>query len=232
MLDKRMWLGVVLLSLLSLPVQAERISAKSVNLCEVGKAQSPINLEEYLSTDLSPLAMAYKKTALDVVNTGHTIQMYYEPGSVLSVGEQRYALSQVEFYTPSEHYLNGAPYPMELQFVHVSADGVLGIVSVMVKLGAHNRVLQGLWDNIPMEGKRKTVKTVMLSAQDLMPEDKGYYHYKGSLSVAPCSEGVQWYILKEPIQVSTKQLIKFQKMFPRNARMIQPLNGRVVKGSR
>jgi len=218
------------LSVLSVPALAQN-AAPSGNKCESGQAQSPVNIDKYRPADLLPLGIDYKTTPLDVVNTGHTVQMFFEPGSKLTVGGREYGLYQMEFYTPSEHYLNGAPYPMEMQFVHQAADRSLGIVSVFVKVGEHNKYLQGLWDNIPMSGERRKVERVKLSAQDLMPEDKAYYTYEGSLTVRPCMEGVQWYILKNPIEMSVKQLRKFEEMFPRNARMIQPLNGRIVKGS-
>jgi len=58
----------------------------------------------------------------------------------------------------------------------------------------------------------------------------GYYAYEGSLTMPPCSEGVKWFVVKEPITLSAKQLTAFQAVFPVNARPIQDLGGRVVKG--
>lgn len=234
MFSKKLFLSVASLALFVSPAvmaQEADVGAQA-NLCQVGKAQSPVSIDKYAPSELPPLQMDYKDAPLDMVNNGDTVQMYYEKGSSLSVGDMPYRLWQIEFYTPSEHYMNGAPYPMEMQFVHQAEDKSLAIVSVFVKLGEHNKYLQGMWDNVPEQGRRNKIPEVSLSAKDIMPEDMSYYSYDGSLTRSPCMEDVKWFILKTPIEMSAKQLSKFERMFPRNARPIQPLNGRVVRGSK
>ncbi len=199
-------------------------------LCKLGEKQSPVNISEYASADLPPLEIAYTATPLEVVNNGHTVQTNYAAGSTMSVGGKTYNLLQMHFHTPSEHYIDGAPYPMEVHFVHKAADGELAVVGAMMKIGAANKVVQGIWQNIPAAGETKTVESVTYSGTDLLPEGRDYYKYVGSLTTPPCSENVQWHVLKEPIEISEEQLVAFQNIYPVNARPVQPLNERTVTG--
>jgi len=199
--------------------------------CKDGAKQSPVNISKFLQEDLAPLEEAYSPSPLHVVNNGHTIQVNFKEGSGFTVAGVKYNLLQAHFHTPSEHYLDGAPYPMEVHFVHKANDGTLGVVGVMMKVGVHNPAVEGIWQNAPIQaGQEKIVDSVEINAADLLPASLDYYKYEGSLTTPPCSEGVQWHVLKLPIAISEKQLKAFQALFPVNARPVQSLNGRVVTG--
>ena len=204
---------------------------EAYHACLHGKEQSPINISKFLQEDVPDLNISYNPSSLSVSNNGHTIQVNYEAGSSFTVGGVQYELLQSHFHTPSEHYLDGAPYPMEVHFVHKAADGALGIVGVMMKVGEHNRIIEGIWQNAPINtGDTKVVESVELDASALLPESLEYYKYGGSLTTPPCSEGVQWHVMKDPIELSEQQLKAFQALFPVNARPVQSLNDRVVTG--
>ena len=199
--------------------------------CATGQKQSPINIAKFLQEDVPDLQPSYQASQLSVKNNGHTIQVNFEPGSILNVGGITYNLKHAHFHTPSEHYLDGAPYPMELHFMHQADDGTLGMVGVMMKAGEHNPVIEGIWQNAPIQtGGEKTIESVEISAADLLPVSKEYYKYEGSITTPPCTEGVQWHVLKDPIEISELQLKAFQALFPVNARPVQALNDRVVTG--
>ncbi|NCT41107.1 MAG: carbonate dehydratase [Alphaproteobacteria bacterium] len=199
-------------------------------VCKVGVEQSPINISQYVQEALSPLNGTYAPSPLVVENNGHTVQVNFEAGSGFRAYGKDFSLLQAHFHTPSEHYIDGAPYPMEAHFVHRAEDGALGVVAVMFKVGEANPTIEGIWQNVPAVGVAKAVSGVAINARDLMPADMGYYAYEGSLTMPPCSEGVKWFVVKEPITLSAKQLTAFQAVFPVNARPIQDLGGRVVKG--
>lgn len=204
---------------------------EAFDACKTGLIQSPVNIDKFVQGEQTPLQPSYSSTPLDVVNNGHTIQLNIAPGSTLGVDGKVYNLLQLHFHTPSEHYIDGAPYPMEAHFAHQAEDGELAVIGVMIKVGTHNPVVEGIWQNAPAEGGEKIVDTVMLSAADLMPASLDYYKYEGSLTTPPCSEGVQWYVLKDPIEISQAQLTAFQTVFPVNARPIQNLNDRFISGN-
>lgn len=198
--------------------------------CKDGKMQSPINIARFLQEDLPALDVAYQDSPLSVSNNGHSVQVNFESGSHVSVNGVQYNLLHTHFHTPSEHYLDGAPYPMEVHLVHQAADGTLAVIGVMMKVGEHNPVIEGIWQNVPPSGETKVVDMVQISPAALLPEGREYYKYEGSLTTPPCSEGVQWHVLKNTIEISADQLRAFQAVFPVNARPVQPLNGRVVTG--
>ena len=200
-------------------------------VCQQGSQQSPINIAKFLQEDLPNLSFQYKPSPLEVENNGHTIQVNYAPASGFSTGDKSYNLSYIDFHTPSEHYLDGAPYPMEAHLVHKALDGSIAHIAVMMKVGEHNPLVEGIWLNAPIEtGATKTPSGVEISAADLLPVSKAYYKYEGSLTTPPCTEGVQWYVMKDPIEISEQQLKAFQALFPVNARPVQALNDRVVTG--
>lgn len=203
----------------------------SFETCKKGGAQSPINIAQFVQEALPPLGGVYVPSPLEVLNNGHTVQVNFAAGSGFKAYGKDFELVQAHFHTPSEHYVDGAPYPMEVHFVHKAADGTLGVIGGMMKVGAHNPVIEGIWHNVPAAGEVKTVDTVKINASDLMPSDKSYYAYDGSLTTPPCSEGVKWHVFKEPIELSAAQLRAFQAVFPVNARPIQDLGERRVKGN-
>ena len=200
-------------------------------MCKKGVEQSPINIDKIVEAPLPPLSASYSSVPLAVENNGHTVQVNYTPGSGFRADDKNFNLMYFKFHTPSEHYVDGAPYPMEVQFFHKAADGSIGVVAVMLKVGAHNPVIEGIWQNVPQAGNVKQVSGVEVNAGDLMPADKSYYKYEGSLTTPPCSEGVKWHVMKEPIELSAAQLKAFQAVFAVNARPIQDLGERTVKGN-
>lgn len=203
----------------------------SYEACESGEKQSPINISKFLQEDLPNIEPGYTSSPLVVKNSGHTIEVGFQPGGGFSVGGVQYHLKHAHFHTPSEHYLDGAPYPMELHFVHQADDRTLGVIAAMMKVGEHNPVIEGVWLNTPIStGGEKVIDSVEISAGDLLPASLEYYKYEGSLTTPPCTEGVQWHVLKDPIELSEKQLKAFQALFPVNARPVQALNDRVITG--
>ncbi len=198
--------------------------------CKSGMEQSPINIDKFLQEDLPDILPAYQDVPLSVVNNGHTVQVNFPAGSGFRADNIDYGLVRVHFHTPSEHYLDGAPYPMEAHFVHQNAQGGVAVIAVMMKVGEAHPTIEGIWQNVPAAGEIKDVTAVQVNAANLMPASLEYYKYQGSLTEPPCSEGVTWYVMKEPIELSEGQLTAFQSVFPVNARPVQPLNERVVTG--
>lgn len=199
--------------------------------CADGKAQSPVDIAQYMQEDLPKLKIAYAPMALQVVNSGRGIGVMYEPGSKFMSGETIYDLLHFSFHAPGEHYVNGAPYPLEMQLMHRAENGEMAALAVLFKLGAANPALQMILDNVPPAGQTSVRTDLTLDVTGLLPENVDYYAYTGSLTAPPCSEGVKWHVLKTPAELSLEQLHAFQKLYSANARPVQPLNGRIVKGN-
>jgi carbonic anhydrase len=199
-----------------------------------GSSQSPIDIRDAVKSDLPELRFDYHGAQVDyVVNNGHTIRVDYpHSGDFLTVGEKRYELAQFHFHHPSEERIAGKAYPMVVHLMHRSSDGEIAGVAVFVKRGRANAAVQGLWGNMPSsEGQRKG-EGLAVNPADFLPERQGYYAYTGSQTAPPCNEGVKWFVLKDPIELSAAQIAAFAKLYPDDVRPVQPLNGRIVRESR
>jgi carbonic anhydrase len=203
---------------------------KSFATCKLGHLQSPIDIRAAKAADLPPLQVAYLPTPLHIVNNGHTVQINYAPGSSITVGDRRYELKQFHFHHPSEERVNGKGYVMVAHLVHAAADGSLAVVAVLLDAkGSANPLIARLWEHLPaQEGPEKTYDDVQIDATGLLPTDRGYYTFTGSLTTPPCTENVTWLVLKTPEPISTGQGDVFTKIYPLDARPTQPRNGREV----
>jgi len=198
--------------------------------CKSGKLQSPIDIEDSRKAQVMPLQFDYKPSPLKIINNGHTFQINYAPGSIVTIGETPYQIVQFHFHTPSEEAISGEHYDMVMHIVHKSANNKLVVVAVLLKRGKDNVFIQKLWANLPSEeGTETTVPNVTIDLTDALLTNHSYYHFTGSLTTPPCTEGVEFYILKTPVEVSSAQIAMFARTFPMNARPIQPSNGREIQ---
>jgi carbonic anhydrase len=197
-------------------------------MCGSGLNQSPINLTNFIEADLPLLTFNYSGMVMEILNNGHTVQANYHPGSNLVVDGRIFELKQFHFHAPSENLLNGKSYPLEAHFVHVDSQGNLAVVAVLFYSGDANPSLAQLWDQLPQAGQSENQVT-QVKASDLLPQDRSYYRFNGSLTTPPCSQGVIWLVMKQPLSVSSAQVETFSRLMggPNN-RPVQPLNARVV----
>jgi carbonic anhydrase len=205
--------------------------------CNAGKEQSPIDIRSAKKVALPAIRFEYKSGPLKyLINNGYTIRVNYHdaPGSgnFMIVGDKRYQLTQFHFHRPSEEYIHGKAYDMVAHFMHQSSDGKVAGVAVLLKAGSANATIQQLWEHMPMtKGEEQEIAGVEVNPAGLLPHDAGYYTYMGSLTAPPCAEGVTWFVLKTPMEVSTEEISAFAKLYPHDVRPLQPLNGRVVQES-
>lgn len=196
--------------------------------CASGKEQSPIAISAGDPLFPEALQVDYKPSPETIVNNGHTIQDNYAPGSSVTVDGQSYALAQFHFHAPSEHVIDGKPAAMELHLVHKNAAGGLAVVGVMIEEGAENSALAAVIDHMPKTaGEPEAVANTTVDAAALLPADRSYWRYAGSLTTPPCSEGVKWHVMKTAIQASAAQIAAFKALFPEgNSRPLQAMNAR------
>ena len=197
--------------------------------CAEGKRQSPIDISMATVTTLPSIEVHYSPAPLKVKNNGHTAQVDYADGSYILVDGVKYNLKQFHFHSPSEHSLGGKYYDMVVHLVHKTDDDKLGVIDVMMRKGSEHPALKAVFDNMPKEAGTETqVADAQISAADLLPKDLTYYNYTGSLTTPPCSEGVNWMVMTNTVEVSDAQVAAFTGVFPKSARPVQPVNGRVV----
>jgi len=199
--------------------------------CASGQEQSPIDLSGVAKAYLRPIDFSYASAPMNIVDNGHTIQVDLA-GSSADIRGRAYDLLQFHFHAPSEHKVDGASYPMELHLVHRDTSGSLAVVGLLIKEGKKNPVIAKIWKHLPSVGERAEPEGVRLSPAKLLPADKSYFQYAGSLTTPPCSEGVNWNVLRTPIQLSAEQINAFRARYAHNARPVQPLHGRSLRQTR
>lgn len=198
--------------------------------CGKGQTQSPINIVGEGQAGAPRLEFNYKPSDLRLINNGHTIQVNYAAGSQILVDGQPYDLLQFHFHTPSEELINGRAFDMVIHLVHKNKAGQLAVVGVLLKQGAEQVGLSPIWPNLPASaGPEQIFPTVKVDANKLLPVDKKHYFaFAGSLTTPPCSEGVRWFVMKNPITLSATQFKRFTDIYSYNARPVQPLYKRVI----
>ena len=205
-------------------------------LCNTGKAQSPIDIHATRKATLPRLRFEYIREPVHyVINNGYTIRVNYHDapgsGSYLVVGDKRYQLTQFHFHRPSEELIQGKQYDMVLHLMHKASDGEEAGVAVLLRSGKANSSVAELWRHIPRNEGQLAAPGVELDPADMLPGTLGYYLYSGSVTAPPCTEGVEWFVLKTPVEVSAAQIAAFAALYPNDVRPPQPLNGRVVEES-
>jgi carbonic anhydrase len=118
-----------------------------------------------------------------------------------------------------------------VHMVHRDADGKLAVVAVLLERGKAQNMIQTVWNNIPLEKNDTVAPSIVLDPAEVLPVRRDYFTYMGSLTTPPCSEGVLWLVMKEPVQASPAQMALFARLYPLNARPIQANSGRIVKES-
>ena len=202
-------------------------------LCKNGHQQSPIDIRNPKKASLPPIQFDYKPSPLHVIDNGHTIMVNYGSGSSISVDGKKYALKQFHFHRPSEERINGKGYEMVVHLVHADDRGNLAVVAVLLQQGKDNALVHELWNDLPKEKEKEEVlDNVQVNAAGLLPAERGYYTFPGSLTTPPCSENVTWFVLKHPVTISSAEIEQFSKLYRHDARPTQPLYDRVVLESK
>ncbi len=197
-------------------------------MCKKGVNQSPVDLNRFIEAKLPKHKIEYSGNAKEVINNGHTIKVTTAGKNEIVVDGKTFKLLQFHFHTPSENTIEGKHFPMEAHFVHKSDDGEYLVIALMFNEGKENKALQKMLNDLnPKEGKSVTLKE-MFNPGELFPKKLDYYRYNGSFTTPPCTEGVRWIVLKNPVEASKKQIEEMHKVMGNNNRPTQPLKARVI----
>lgn len=200
--------------------------------CASGMRQSPIDIRDGIRVDQPPISFGWRPSQFRIVDNGHTLQVAVG-GSSLSLLGKNYELIQFHFHRPAEERINGRGFDMVAHFVHKSDDGKLAVVAVLMERGIESPFIETLWSYMPLEKNEDVAPpNVVIDPSLFLPQDRSYYTYMGSLTTPPCTENVQWLVMKQPVQVSAEQIAIFSRLYRNNARPVQPGFGRLIKETR
>jgi carbonic anhydrase len=207
-------------------------------LCVDGRRQSPIDLAAPVESELPAIAVdtlseheveiLNQNEVLEQLDNGHTVQVNAFLPDALQVDDKAYSLRQFHFHSPSEHTVDGTHFPMEIHFVNEADDGSLAVLGLLVSEGAENPAIESLWESLP-EAHGDSTRTALPESfmKSLLAGAKaGFFHYSGSLTTPPCTEGVSWMIKKAPTELSAAQIQRFRSIYDHNNRPTNPVNDR------
>lgn len=199
--------------------------------CSTGTRQSPIDIREGIKVQLDPVQFDYRPSGFRIIDNGHTVQVNVAAGNSIEVMGRRYDLVQFHFHRPSEERIDGKQFDMVTHLVHKDAEGRLAVVAVLLDRGSAQPIVQTVWNNLPLEKGDEVPAKGSLDLNALLPPERSYFTYMGSLTTPPCSEGVLWMVMKQPVSISPEQIAIFSRLYPMNARPIQSASGRLIKES-
>ena len=199
--------------------------------CGNGSRQSPIDIRDGMKVELEQISFDYHPSSFNVVDNGHTVQVGVSGGNYITVQNRMFELQQFHFHRPSEERINGKAFEMVVHLVHRDAEGRLAVLALLLERGAPQATIQTVWNNLPLEKFETMQPSILLDPAEMLPARRDYYTYMGSMTEPPCSEGVLWLVMKQPVQASPAQMALFSRLYPLNARPIQPGNGRIIKES-
>jgi carbonic anhydrase len=198
------------------------------SLCSSGQRQSPIDIRGGLAVDLDPVKFSYTDSRFGVIDNGHTVQANIAPGNSIEIGGKRYDLVQFHFHRPSEERIDGRQFEMSVHLVHKDDMGKLAVVGILVDKGPPQGAIQKVWNSLPLEKGEEAAARMPLNLEDMLPTDRRYFTYMGSLTTPPCSEDVRWVVMRQPVTMSPDQIELFARMYPMNARPVQQASGRRI----
>lgn len=195
--------------------------------CSHGSYQTPIDIRKATPAKLPKIRFNYVDDTVSEINNGHTIEAIAAEGDSITVGDEAFSLVQMHFHAPSEHTVNGKPYAAEFHLVHKTAEGKLAVIGVFIERGkkanpAYDTFIAG------STLSNDATQSESIDWLSILPIDKTTYRYQGSLTTPPCSEGVSWFVMKNPVQLSAAQIKAITAAYSGNNRPLNPLNGRTV----
>ncbi len=194
----------------------------------LGNGQSPIDVGGWVASDEPAPVLGYDSDAVRVERVHGVPMIHFARGSDLLLGDDRFRLLQLHWHTPAEHTIEAKEFAAELHFVHINQREELLVVGVVYQLGGADEELQQIINHTPAAGQENGV-VPPLSAADHAPQSAGFYHYTGSLTAAPYSEPVQWYVARTIKSASQRQVEQLQALCGGpNARPLQDRNERTI----
>ena len=196
--------------------------------------QSPIDIAGYVEGAAPRLSFDYGGRdggSKRLSNTGEFVKVHYQDAGGIRLGADAYRLVESHFHNPSEHTIDGRRYALETHLVHLRGESDIAVVGILYRIGAPNPLIEAIIETAPSRGE-PDAPTTAFPPSAYLPAQRGSYAYPGSLTTPPYTEGVQWRVMSEILEVSADQVARLSALTGarQNSREIQPLNGRVVWG--
>merc|ERR1719499_1624856 len=208
-------------------------------MCARGREQSPVDFDLDVMT-----SMKNQRSLMDMVqggtqnfkghDTGHTLKWEMAHKSAgITYKNKFWKLQQFHVHTTSEHTIAGGSYDLEIVLVHKNDQGRILNIAILCKGEAFgdNEFFNNLRHSFTPLGKSSgfnmDYRTTIIGA---LGDPKQYMRYRGSITIPPCTEGVEWIVSASLMKVPQDFLIwlKQFKSMKYNFRPPQALNDRTI----
>jgi carbonic anhydrase len=189
--------------------------------CRDAQIQSPVDFRLPFRPQWRELSIEYGQTTGEIFNNGHTIEVETEGRNTLTLAGIKYALVQFHFHSVSEHRVEGRDFDMEMHLVHASADGSIAVIGVFLTRGSSSGSLAPIFQKLPDDVKTKHPLDTPFNPMSFLPKSRTHFRYAGSLTTPPCTGGVQWIVMNQPVTVSDEDMAQFNERIHFNARPVQ-----------
>lgn len=197
--------------------------------CNAGSQQSPINIDNTITAALKPIKRLQKFPLKNIALKDHSLILDAGSGNMMVLDQKPYQLKYISVHVPSEHQIKQKSFAAELHMVHEDKAGHRVIIAVMLEEGSQHPAFEKLLGSMPKEKEQSKALAIRVTPADLMPNKPAYYRYSGSLTAPPCTEGVQWVIMKESLKLAKFQLGSLQQAIGEpNQRPLQDGQGRMI----
>jgi carbonic anhydrase len=196
--------------------------------CGFGTTQSPIDIAKTTRADLPDILFHYQPSKLTLLNTGFGVEADVSTGNSIEINGELFDLVQLQIHVPSEHSINGKLAEGEIQLVHRNAARELAVIAVLLRAGLEDTTLRDLWNNLPSNSGVSKDLEREINLEEILPIHRQTYRYEGSQTVPPCDEIAKWFVLRDAMHVSARQLAAWTALFGPNNRPVQPLNHRMI----
>ncbi|KAK1702655.1 carbonic anhydrase [Colletotrichum lupini] len=206
--------------------------------CATGAWQSPINLNDTSATLVAGTSLIFDVPNLPhgavFENLGSTLEVVAENGTLTRRG-RKFHLRQFHFHTPSEHRVDSEYFPMEVHFVFEADEQQLknstgpsnSVVGFLIEVdnSAPSPFLANVFahlDEVKEPGSHAETEELDFGELKRLLEGSDVYQYDGSLTTPPCTEGIAWNVVAEPLRVddvtyrAAKKVMKFNSRYTQN----------------
>jgi len=208
------------------------------NICLVGKEQSPINIISKKSKKCGAtceLTFYYRNSKCNIIRLPNNIVIDYDVGSYVTYKNDTYELNKISFTNPSSHKIDNSSYPLEAHLYHRSSNtGSILILAVFVDINNAISKSKIFLDSFGLSIPNKNGNQISLNMTEdwniyhILPENKAFFSYNGSIIKKPCSQSVIWIVMDASVNCSEEFYNKLLLSSKNNARSIQKINSRTI----
>ncbi|QLC22244.1 carbonic anhydrase family protein [Parasphingopyxis sp. CP4] len=198
--------------------------------CATGTVQSPINFVRADATDSEDVSLQinWQSGPMTIEGAGYNSNVVAPEGGYIMLEGERYDFIQAHMHMPSEYTIEGEQPAGDIHFVHASEAGELAVIGVFLAEGEANEALAAAFDAFSTDEGSQTLEGVTFDPSAVLPETQSFFRFPGSLTTPPCSEGVNWVFMSEPVTISAEQITAYTELYGNTARPVQPTGDREI----